>query len=57
MIVYHQIKDFYNIKRSIYIIYFLIFVCNLDKFTKNEISKRAVNETINDNLFIDISNK
>ena len=30
--------------------------CNLDKFTKNEISKRAINETINGNKFIELTN-
>ena len=57
------IKSIFTISGFIFIFSSIIFgeiiifkCCNLDKFTKNEISKRAINETINGNKFIELTN-
>jgi len=52
-----SISGFIFIFSSIIFCEVIIFkCCNLDKFTKNEISKRAINETINGNILIEFTN-
>ena len=57
------IKSIFCFSGFVFILISLIFCeviifkcCNLDKFTKNEISKRAINETINGNILIEFTN-
>ena len=57
------IKSIFCFSGFIFILSSIIFCeviifkcCNLDKFTKNEISKRTVNETINGNILIEFTN-